>query len=105
MADLKVLQPDLFEDLRDKGIQIDVVAQKAGVSTATIRNWIKTGYLIKDTNGLVDELSFNNFINNVIGKEKLSSRANKSQKDTHDHELLAQNIWKKLSWFSGKVKK
>lgn len=97
MADLKVLQPDLFEDLRDKGIQIDVVAQKAGVSTATIRNWIKTGYLIKDTNGLVDELSFNNFINNVIGKEKLSSRANKSQKDTHDHELLAQNIWKKLS--------
>ena len=97
MADLKVLQPDLFEDLRDKGIQIDVVAQKAGVSTATIRNWIKTGYLIKDTNGLVDELSYNNFINNVIGKEKLNSRANKSQKDTHDHELLAQNIWKKLS--------
>lgn len=91
------IQPDLFENVQMLGISIETAALKAGVSSATIRNWIKTGYLSKEDNGMINELSFERFIENVAGKEKLNSRANKSQKDIHDHEKLENTIIDKLS--------
>jgi predicted RNA methylase len=97
MTEVSIIQPDLFGDVNVKGIHIDDAAQQVGVSTATIRNWIKTGYLKKDINGLIDEISYAQFVDNIIGFEKLNSRANKSQKDSHDHEKLVFEIGGKIS--------
>lgn len=98
------IQPNLFEEIKIKGITTDFVANKAGVSTATIRNWIKTGYLIKNKQGLIDEESLTTFLQDVAGKEKLNSRANKSQKDLHNHDELENIILNKLTEnFSEKI--
>lgn len=59
------------------GLTINAAAQKANVSSATIRNWIKTGYLKKNPQGDIDEDSFTLFLTTIAGKEKLISRANK----------------------------
>lgn len=97
MKNSNILQQYLFDNTQKPGILINDAAQAVGVSTATIRNWVKTGSLKKHSNGLIDKKSFNLLINSVIGKEKLNSRANKSQKDSHDHRELTSLILKKLS--------
>ncbi len=81
----------LFDDIK-KGITFDDAALRLGVSIATVRNWIKTGYLDQISRGIVSVTSFENFRDNVAGDEKLTARANKSLKDSHDHDELSQDF-------------
>jgi len=85
-------QQILYADFDVPSITIEEAAIKAGVSTATIRNWIKTKYLSKAGKGSVTLESFKKFEGEVSGIEKLTHRANKSGKDDHDHEALAAEI-------------
>jgi|TARA_R110002074_G_scaffold204398_2_gene372740 site-specific DNA-methyltransferase (adenine-specific) len=67
---------------------IDEVASALQVSSASVRNWVKTGYLETDKGKFVSRSSFEAFQNSVVGTEKLTKRANKSKLDTHDHDAL-----------------
>lgn len=89
-------QLSLFKAYEQTGISINNAAKKTNVSSATIRNWIKTKYLEQFENGLISIDSLNNFLNTVAGSEKLNSRANKSLKDNHNHEELEQDVFLKL---------
>ena len=82
-------QIDLFGDLEPNAVSIDDAAQRLGVSTATIRNWLKTGYLKPAGRAQITEDSLNQFQTEIAGKEKLNQRANKSLKDSHDHNYIA----------------
>lgn len=67
-------------------ITIEESAKRVGVSTATIRNWIKTKYLEQKGKGRITLESLEQFESDISGKEKLTQRANKSLKDSHDHD-------------------
>ena len=95
------MQTNLFGEIETYGLSIEQAAKNASVSTATIRNWIKTGYLAKSGKNVITKKSFDNFMSNVVGKEKLNSRANKSQKDEHDHEEASNKINFIVQKFSG----
>lgn len=66
------------------------------MSGATVRNWIKTSYLEVVSKGQVSRDSVENFKNNISGIEKLNQRANKSKKDTHNHESVAAEFLKRV---------
>ena len=68
---------------------MDDAALRLGVSTATIRNWLKTGYLNSAGMGKITQDSLTRFQLETAGKEKLNQRANKSLKDSHDHGSTA----------------
>jgi site-specific DNA-methyltransferase (adenine-specific) len=74
-------QSNLFQEIETQGFTIEQASKSANVSTATIRNWIKTGYLELSSKGIITQKSLDNFMLNVAGKEKLNSRANKLLKD------------------------
>ncbi len=78
----------LFENLSEPHLAMIDAAKLLGVSRATIRNWVKTGYLFQTSTGLISRESFDLFVNKVAGQEKLTARANKSLKDSHDHAEL-----------------
>lgn len=82
-------QIDLFGEIEQEAISIDESALRLGVSTATIRNWLKAGHLKSANRGQVTENSLDHFQDEIAGKEKLNQRANKSLKDSHDHDLIA----------------
>lgn len=86
------MQKNLFGEIEPTRISIKEAASKANVSTATIRNWIKTGYLSMISKGQVDLEGFNSFMTNVAGNEKLTQRANKLMKDEHDHVALSHFV-------------
>lgn len=65
---------------------------RLGVSPATIRNWLKTGYLCSGRLGGITLDSIKHFEKEVAGKEKLNQRANKSLKDCHDHDSIASTF-------------
>jgi len=79
-------QLTLLGEVIPNSITIKESAKRLGVSTATIRNWIKTKYLIQAERGRITLESLEQFESNFSGKEKLTQRANKSLKDTHDHD-------------------
>lgn len=79
-------QQDLFGETSEIQISIKEAAEFASVSQATIRNWIKTGNIHQAPSGLVIKNSLADFKRNEIGKKKLTARANKSSKDTHNHD-------------------
>ncbi len=81
-------QASPVEDLEEQQLAIVDAADLLGVSTASIRNWVKTGYLIQTGSGVISQTSFESFKNEVAGQEKLTARANKSLKDSHDHREL-----------------
>jgi len=83
--------------LQDKFLTIKETAKLIGVSDATIHNWVKTGYLKTQMNGWISQESVNEFIEKFAGKEKLNARANKLQKDEHNHKLLCEQIEKELN--------
>lgn len=89
-------QINLFGEVDPKTLSIEDSAKRIGVSTATIRNWIKTGYLIAAGRGQVSLDSFEKFQTEVAGIEKLTKRANKSFKDEHDHFSITDKIIEKL---------
>lgn len=86
------MQTNIFGEMELYGLTIDQAAKEAMVSTATIRNWLKTGYLIQSGKGLVSHESLKNFMSNVAGTEKLHSRANKLLKDEHDHKKISDSL-------------
>lgn len=86
------MQTNIFGEIELQCLTIDQAAKTANVSSATIRNWIKTGYLTQSGKGLVSQESLETFMSNVAGKEKLNSRANKSLKDEHDHKEVSEKI-------------
>ena len=90
-------QQSLYTEIDAPSITIEEAAIRAGVSTATIRNWIKTKYLSKVGKGSVSLESFETFEGEVSGIEKLTHRANKSSKDEHDHEALEAEIISSIS--------
>lgn len=79
-------QRDLCGKIEPPIIAIEESANRLGVSTATIRNWIKTKYLKKAGKGKITLESLEQFQSDISGREKLIQRANKSLKDSHDHE-------------------
>lgn len=90
-------QVDLFTEFEQKTKTIEQAAKLTNVSTATIRNWLKTGYLKSAGKGTIYAESIDEFIATVAGKEKLTSRANKSLKDEHDHDNVSQNILARIT--------
>ena len=93
-------QASLFEVESQLGITIEAAASQAKVSSATIRNWIKTGYLKQNPGGYVNIASLEHFLAEVAGQEKLVGRANKSLKDSHDHGELSSKFLKNISKLS-----
>lgn len=91
----KVGQQALFDDQNSECFSIEESAKILGVSGATVRNWIKTGYLKVASKGQVSKDSVENFKKKISGIEKLNQRANKSKKDTHDHEHVAAEFLRK----------
>jgi len=87
----------LFPDNPHRSLSVEDVALRLNVSTASVHNWVKTGYLLKAENRKITEESFLHFIENVAGHEKLTKRANKSLVDTHDHTTLQRSFIKRLS--------
>jgi site-specific DNA-methyltransferase (adenine-specific) len=90
-----MLQTNLFGEPEMESLLIEQAASEVGVSSATIRNWIKTGYLISTSRGQVTRESLSKFVNEIAGKEKLHTRANKLQKDSHNHDQLTSEISEK----------
>jgi DNA-directed RNA polymerase specialized sigma54-like protein len=86
------IQPTLFTLEDEERLSLQDVATELGVSTATIRNWIKTKYLQLDQAGFILRASVQEFQTNVAGVEKLTKRANKSHVDSHDHANLQTAI-------------
>jgi len=96
-------QIDLFGDVEPATVSIDDSAQRLGVSTATIRNWLKTGYLKLAGRGQIEEESLVYFQKEIAGKEKLNQRANKSLKDSHDHESVVSLFIDRAESQKGKI--
>lgn len=78
-------------------LSIAKAADVLSVSEASVRNWIKTGYLQQAPSGLIERSSFDRFVNNVVGNDKLTSRANKSRSDSHDHSKLVHDVLTQLA--------
>jgi len=89
-------QQTLFAEQYSEGVSIEDSAKILGVSGATVRNWIKTGYLVSTSKGHVSKSSIEDFKDNISGTEKLNQRANKSRKDTHNHESLVSEFLKRI---------
>lgn len=89
---MEVEQHDFFGQDHKSALTIQVAAGSLLVSEASIRNWIKTGYLEQAGKNTITLESFNQFKCHVIGKEKLTKMANKSEKFGHDHLKLVQTF-------------
>lgn len=91
-----VEQHNLFEEEKPQYITIQGIIDDIGVSRATIRNWIKANYIDELEKGKISRESYQNFCENVLGKEKLNQRANKSLKDTHNQSKLVDEYLLKI---------
>ncbi len=89
-------QQTFFEIENPDCLSIEESAKALGVSSATVRNWIKTGYLESISKGKVSRSSVENFKNKTSGVEKLKQRANKSKKDNHNHEAIVAEFLRKI---------
>ncbi len=92
-------QASLFPQFREdpeSTLTIDEAAKSLHVSTASIKNWIKAGYLEQLGKSQISTASFIDFKENVAGQEKLTNRANKSLKDFHDHDKLIQEFEQRI---------
>lgn len=77
---------------KQENLTIEEAAKIANVTTATIRNWIKTNHINPSKKGGIVQASFNAFMQDIVGKKKLTSRANKLLKDKHNHTEITQKI-------------
>lgn len=71
---------------------VSEVSIKLGVSSVSVRNWIKTQLLSTDASGKITSESLQHFEENIIGKQKLNQRANKLYKDSHNHSEISKQI-------------
>lgn len=85
-------QSGLFTNDQIEAVSLAEAAALLKVSLASVRNWIKTGYLQAHTKQAVTLASLLHFKHEVLGTEKLMQRANKSRKDAHDHGSLQAQI-------------
>jgi len=87
-------QVDFFKEDKEVSdfLSIRDAANIINVSEASIRNWIKTKYLSYDKKNGITLDSFNLFLQNIAGVEKLNKRANKSLVDSHNHNEIIQGI-------------
>lgn len=85
-------QQALIDSNPTANISIDDVALMLNVSSASVRNWIKTGYLEEFDKSSVTLYSLRIFQTEILGTEKLNQRANKSLKDKHDHADLEYRV-------------
>lgn len=83
------MQTDLFIK---KTVPIQEVADELNVSLASIRNWVASGDLELASQGLISKKSFEHFKSNVVGKTRLTMRANKLFADNVDVEGLQLQI-------------
>jgi site-specific DNA-methyltransferase (adenine-specific) len=81
------MQTNIFGEVELKKLTLEQAARKAKVSTATIRNWIKAGYLAVVGKSLISQDSLEIFLSEVVGKEKLNARANKLSKDKNIYKI------------------
>ena len=85
-------QAALFDSGLRGPMTISEVAGALSVSEASVRNWLKTGYLNYarrfDGKNTISRHSFEIFCTNVAGKEKLTKCANKLLLDEHNHDEL-----------------
>lgn len=89
---LDTMQGTLFENEIHETLSIDECSMLFKVSKATIRNWLKTGYLVASHTGKISKDSMLYVEQQILGKEKLKQRANKSYKDSHNHQLVSANF-------------
>jgi site-specific DNA-methyltransferase (adenine-specific) len=86
-----------FWDADSDSLTISEAAVAMKVSEASIRNWIKTGYLQVIGKKRISRASFEAFRKNVVGSHKLTARANKSGFDHHDHAELTGLVTEMVS--------
>lgn len=97
MHEMRNMEQQTFLDIENlEYFSIEESAKILGVSSATIRNWVKTGYLEIISKGKISRNSVENFDKKISGVEKLNQRANKSKKDNHNHEYLAAEFLRKI---------
>ncbi len=77
---------------RVMSIEFNSVINELNISSATLKNWLKTDDLSVDKNGFITTESYQNFKKNVLGKSKLNKRANKQHFDKPDIIFNADNI-------------
>lgn len=95
---LDVMQLSLWDQESPKLVTIRFCSETLGVSEATIRNWVKTGYLSSIGQGYITLESLEQVQTKFIGKEKLVQRANKSHKEKiHDQLSVATLFLNSLS--------
>ena len=87
-----MIQGELFASDTENNIEISDIASILSVSEASVRNWVRTGYLDTAGRRLVSRSSFDNFVRTIAGKEKLTRRANKSWLDGHNHGALCDEV-------------
>lgn len=73
-------QEPLHED-QAESLSFDEAAGVLNVSVASIKNWVKTGYLVASGRNRIARQSLAVFREQVAGSGKLVARANKSQKE------------------------
>lgn len=86
------MKRNIFSEIETDGLTIEQAAKIANVSIATIRNWIKAGYLLQSAKGIISLESFKTFMSEIVGKEKLNARANKLFKNNHNHREVTDKI-------------
>ncbi len=95
------MQSNPFEKLETSGLTIEQASKNINVSLATIRNWIKTGYLEVSSKGVITQESLDDFMANIAGKEKLYARANKLLKKNQNHQNISDETTLLIQNFSG----
>jgi len=95
------VQLSFFDGTKSNEISVEDSAFAAGVSPATIKNWIKTGYLVPIGKRMIKLDSLDQFKKEIAGKDKLNKRANKSLKDSHDHNEVTSTFLEKIAKCTG----
>lgn len=90
------MQKNIFGEIEPESLTIEQTADAINVSTATIRNWIKTGYLVQLKKGTITKESLDAFMEKNAGVDKLTLRANKLHKDEHNHIELTDLVKEKI---------
>ena len=78
-----------------KKISIKNAAEQLNVSVVSIHNWIKEG-ILKTVDNHVTQESLDEFKREFLNNNKLSARANKQYKESHNHNSLTITIKKDL---------
>lgn len=82
---------------RNQLITIAEAADVMSVSSASVRNWVKTGYLVSPQRNMVTTDSISLFMSHTAGREKLTKRANKSCAGRNNHADLSTDIYRRLT--------